>query len=63
MAAVDTRNKRGSTIPGVQPQPDGTINAGDRAQVTKEYRGQFDPTGGTSTGEPAGNIVIFCRRR
>jgi hypothetical protein len=43
--AVDTRDKRFSFMhldlpfPGVFPNPDGTIDAGDRLQFLRKYRG------------------------
>jgi hypothetical protein len=41
---VDTRRRRGSAA-GVLPDPDGTIDAGDRAQLGRAYRGPFEPAG------------------
>ena len=42
--AIDTRRRRGNAA-GVLPDPDGTIDSGDRAQLGRAYRGPFEPVG------------------
>jgi len=50
--AIDTRNRRASVIGldllalRVLPSPDGTIDAGDRAQLAGKYRGTFEAAAG-----------------
>lgn len=63
--AVDDRNKRGSAIgigpaSPVLPNPDGAVDAGDRAQLAHAYRGFFSSTvvSGTNTLFPDTDVEV-----
>lgn len=65
-AAIDSAAKRSSAA-GEHPIPDGTIDAGDRAQATDEYRGLIDGGGGggglSGTTVGRGHVLLILKRK
>lgn len=62
-AAIDTLNKRSSSLTYPVSTPDGSLaDAGDRAQSLRMYRGLFDGAGGSSTGGTTGGGAFWIIR-